>query len=164
MAYGNTDKTGQGTYYHLLVDADGRLIVTDKSEFEVEKDVLANDSDKSFTVPAGEIWELLAARIILASTATVGNRQICIEITDGTDVILRILAGAVQAASLTRYYNFYQGAPNLTAFIDTTHLCNPLPSKLQLAAGYVIRIYDKTAVDAAADDMSVYLTVSKFSQ
>lgn len=162
MAYGNTNKYGQGTYYHLLVDSSGRLITADSTEIEIEKDVTANDSDKSFTVPTGESWKLLAARIVLVSSASAGNRQICIEITDGTDVILRILAGAVQAASLTRNYNFYQGAPNLTAFIDTTHLTNPIPPDLYLGAGYVIRIYDKTAVDAAADDMSVYLTVAKF--
>jgi hypothetical protein len=161
MSSGNTTKEGTGAYYVLLVNSAGQQIVVPGGAIEQQSEVLTNDSDKTFTVPTGYTWELLSARIELISTATAGNRQICLEITDGTNVILRIMAGIVQAASLTRYYNFYKGAPNLTAFIDTDHLTNPLPEGLILLPGYTIRVYDKAAVDAAADDMAVRMMVRK---
>jgi hypothetical protein len=34
---------------------------------------------------------------------------------------------------------------------------------MMLLAGYKVRVYDKAAVDAAADDMSVYMMVNKIS-
>jgi hypothetical protein len=163
MSYGNTQKDGLGTYYHLLVNAAGELKVAKAGAYELQSDVTANDSDKTFTVPTGYMWQIISIRVELVTTATVGNRQIVIELTDGTNVILRALAGIVQAASLTRYYNFYVGAPNLTAFIDTAHLANPLPDGMMLLSGYKVRVYDKAAVDAAADDMSVYMMVNKIS-
>lgn len=162
MAYGNTKKDGSGTYYHQLLDVNGRLITTPFSSLELKSDAALNDSDKSWTVPAGEYWKILSLRAVLISTATAGNRQMCIEITDGTNVILRIIPGGNQAASLTRNYNFAIGMAHLTAFIDTTHITSPLPSELILLPGYTIRVYDKAAVDAAADDLSIYMMVSKF--
>ena len=163
MSYGNTQKDGLGTYYHMLVNTAGELKISKAGAFEEQSDVLADDSDKIFTVPTGYMWQILSIRVELVTTATAGNRQIVVDITDGTNVILRITAGAVQAASLTRYYNFYIGAPNLTAFVDTTHLSNPLPESLMLLSDYTVRVYDKAAVDAAADDMSVYMMVNKIS-
>ena len=162
MGYGCTDKDGNGDFHHTLIDENGRLITVAYSSLELKKDTAANDSDKSWTVPAGEYWKLLSLRAVLVSTAAAGNRQLCIEISDGTDVILRIIPGGTQAASLTRYYNFAIGMTHLTAFIDNTHITSPLPSELMLLPGYVVRVYDKTAIDAAADDLSVYFQISKF--
>lgn len=162
MAYGNTKKDGSGTYYHNLLDSEGRLIITQQSILELETEATANDSDKSWTVPAGEYWKILSLLAVLVTTAVAGTRQLCIEITDGTNVIFRIIPGGTQAASLTRNYNFAVGMTHLSAFIDTTHITSPLPSELVLLPGYVIRVYDKAAVDAAADDLSLYMMVSKF--
>jgi hypothetical protein len=119
-----------------------------------------NDSDKTFTVPAGTEWEILTIYVELATTATVGNRQLAIRFTDGSDDIIgQIRAGAVQAASLTRIYQFGVGLPDLTAFRDTDFLSTPLPDGLVLPAGYKVRILDKAAIDAAADDMDVQMMV-----
>ncbi|MCI0352273.1 MAG: hypothetical protein L0Z53_22880 [Acidobacteriales bacterium] len=128
----------------------------------LQSDVAANDSDKTFTVPASTTWSVNTIFVKLVSTATAGNRQIEVKITDGSDVeILTIRAGAVQAASLTRFYNFGHGLADLTAFRDTDALSNPLPRQLVLPAGYKIRVRDKTAVDAAADDMDVHLLIEE---
>ena len=45
---------------------------------QLQADEAANDSDKSFTVPAGRMWELTSIWVELVSTATVGNRQMVV--------------------------------------------------------------------------------------
>jgi hypothetical protein len=162
MSYGNTNKDGTGTFYHTLVNSSGEQIVIPAGIVEQQSNVTDDDSDKTFTVPAGFMWDILSVNIKLTSSADAGNRQICLEVTDGTNVILSIMAGIVQAASLTRYYNFYKNAPNLTAFIDTDYLSNPLPDGLVLLPGYTLRVYDKAAIAAAADDMHVRIMLRKF--
>ena len=125
-------------------------------------DDTANDSDKSFTVPAGEMWKLMYANAKLVTTATVGNRQLRFAVTDpnGNEVGY-ISAGAVQAASLTRSYGFLQGIYRETAFIDGM-LQIPIPMDLYLPAGSTIRFYDSAAIAAAADDMTVAFGVQRF--
>lgn len=121
-----------------------------------QADTAANDSDKSFTVPAGAIWQILWIWVEFAATGTVGNRQLVVEIQDaGSNVVAQIRAGAVQAASLTRKYLFAPGMMDLTTFRDTDFLATPIPPGLLLGAGWKVRVYDKTAVAAAADDMTV---------
>lgn len=128
----------------------------------LQSEVTANDSDKTFTVPTGKSWGINSVYVKLVTTATVGNRQVEVKITDGSDnELLTIRAGAVQAASLTRFYNFAAGLPDLTAFRDTDALSNPLPTQLVLPAGYKVRVFDKAAADAAADDMDVRILVEE---
>jgi len=125
-------------------------------------DETANDSDKSFTVPANYMYQVLWIWVELTSDATVGNRQMTIELQDNAaDVIGRWKAGAVQAASLTRNYCFGPSNADLTAFRDTTFLMTPIPPTVVLPAGYIIRVYDSAAVAAAADDMVVQLMVAR---
>jgi len=161
MAFSNTSKSGTGSFYHLVSDSDGYLRINAKGWTPaVQADETVDDSDKTFTVPASTEWEILSIWVELTSTATVGNRQLCIAIRDDSDdVILQVRAGAVQAASLTRYYTFAPGVTELTAFRDTDYLSTAFPAGLVLPAGYDVRIYDKTAVDAAADDMVVQVMV-----
>lgn len=122
-------------------------------------DSAANDSDKTFVVPDGATWELMWAHVSLVSTATVGNRQIRMAILDDDGVERAdIHAGAVQAASLTRHYLFMKGVYRETAFVDD-EMHVPFPHDLILHAGWQIRIYDESAVAAAADDMTVSFQV-----
>lgn len=123
-------------------------------------DVVANDSDKTITVPSGEAWEIQAIHAELVTTATVGNRDLAIEFGDGTDGLCHIHAGASQAASLTRHYQFAPGLEDLTAFKKTDNLTTPIPP-LALGPGWTIRIYDESAVDATADDLSIYIAYNK---
>ena len=127
-------------------------------------DAAANDSDKTLTVPAGKAWRVSAIHVTLVTTATVGNRQVDILITDGSDnLLMKYQAGAVQAASLTRVYCFAPLHPQETGFTATIML-RALASELILPAGYKIRIYDSAAIDAAADDMTVRALVEEMSE
>lgn len=124
-------------------------------------DAAANDSDKSYTVPDGEMWKLLYANIKLVTTATVGNRQIRMSVLDAdANEVGYISAGAAQAASLTRNYGFMQGIYRETAFVDGM-IQVPIPMDLYLPAGYTVRFYDSAAIAAAADDMTVAIGVKR---
>lgn len=158
MGYANTVKDGTGNYWQNVCDAFGRLIVNDSWEAYILADSNADDSDKSFTVPAGYEYRISNVLVTLATTAAVGNRQLAITLTDGTNLLVIIRAGIVQAASLTRYYNFSKNMPELVAFRDTDYLSSQIPDII-LKAGYVIRVYDNAAIAAAADDMTVALAL-----
>ena len=128
----------------------------------LQSDETADDSDKTLTVPAGYEWQVLWIWIELTTTAAAGNRQIEIQLRDGADDIIGdFRAGAVQAASLTRYYMFGPALADLTAFRDTDYLMTPLPPTVFLSAGYDIRIFDNNAVAAAADDMVIQMMVAQ---
>ncbi len=129
------------------------------SDSQLQADVTEDDSDKSFTVPAGVEWDLQHVHIGLTSTATVGDRRMAVEIQDGSaNVLALVQADAVQAASLVRSYNFGQGITDQSAFVNTS-LNTAFPA-LRLGPGEVIRVYDIAAIDAAADDMIVRLMIN----
>jgi len=130
-----------------------------KPELQIEE--TANDSDKPITVPAGQIWRVLWIHVELATTATVGNRQIAIEGRDASDdIIFSESAGAVQAASLTYTYTCQPGAVREAAFVNG-QINLPIPPDFILPAGYDVHIFDSAAVAAAADDMVVQMMVEK---
>lgn len=155
MAYAATVKDGSGDQYWLLVNDDGQLIIAPAWVPGIDIDVAADDSDKAVAVTALKEWILDSVWIELTTTSTANVRQIVVEIQDGSaNVIARFVAGATQDVSITRNYLFAPGIATSAAFIDTDHLTTPIP-ELHLPAGYVIRVYDNNAVDAAADDMEV---------
>jgi hypothetical protein len=118
-------------------------------------DDTANDSDKSWVVPSKRTWKINWLHVILVTTATAGNRQVTVEIQDAdSNVLMHLVAGTVQAASLTRHYGYLQGIYRETSFVGD-ELQVPIPQDLYLAPGYTLRVYDSAAVDAAADDMTV---------
>lgn len=129
----------------------------------LQTDVTANDSDKTFTVPANKVWNVLSIFAKLVTDATVGNRTLKILITTATDVVIwdSGVAGN-QAASLTKLYKGILGGQikdNLA--LGDAEL--PLPSELVLPAGYKIRVYDSAAIAVAADDMDVHILVDEVS-
>jgi hypothetical protein len=123
-------------------------------------DVTANDSDKTQTVAAGQYWTLKSISVKLISTATVGNRQVRIEIGDGTNLLWFKNFGAVQAASLTRYYHAAPDLPNDADFDSDDRIRIEMEEHV-LPAAFTVRVYDSAAVDAADDDMSVWIVVDK---
>ena len=125
-------------------------------------DETTNDSDKDiYDCPASTEAQVLWIRVELTTTATVGNRQMVVEIQDSAgDVIAEFRAGAVQAASLTRYYQFGASMADLQAFRDTDWLMTPLHPGLILQAADQVRVYDNNAVDAAADDMVCQMKIA----
>lgn len=127
----------------------------------VTSDTNLNDSNKTFTVPNNYVYEVLYCGVELTTSATVGNRQMVILITDDQDnQIIEFPAGAVQAASTTRYYNFCQGGSRETSFTNST-LNVPICDELVVPEDYKIVIKDDAAIDAAADDMVVKLVTRR---
>ena len=136
--------------------------IDDTWEILLVSDETLNDSDKTLTVPATYEYQILWIWIELATTATVGDRQIEIRLLDdAADTIGQFRAGVVQAASLTRYYMFAASLADLLGFRDTDYLMSPIPPTLFVSAGQAIRIWDNNAVDAAADDMIIQMQVAR---
>ncbi len=129
-----------------------------------KSDVTLNDSDKSFTVTTSKQWLLKSVYVKLVTTATVGNRQLDVLLTDASDVVIaKFVAGAVQAASLTREYVFAPHHPQETGF-TTGVMLRALADDFVLPAGYKIRVYDSAAIDAAADDMDVHIHIEELEE
>jgi len=140
----------------VAIDSVGRLINNPGWATSLVENDTPNDSDKSFVIPALTESQIQTIWVDYTSDGNAGNRQLCVELqSPGTDVVLQIRAGAVQAASLTRYYFFASGVVDMTAFRDTDYISNVFPSDLVIPAAYIIRIYDKAAISAAGDDMVV---------
>jgi len=116
-------------------------------------DSAANDSDKTLTVPAGQVWDIDVLNITLATSADVGNRQITVVVSDGTNTLATLNAEANQAASLTEYY-CYSPKYGTASEAPTGWHYIPLPPHI-LPAAATIRVYDSAAVAAAADDLTV---------
>jgi len=126
-------------------------------------DEATNDNDKTITVPAGTEYQILWIWVEYASDGNAGDRQLQIDFRDDADdVIGQIRPGAIQAASLTRYYMFASSLADLSAFRDTDYLMTPLPPTLFLSAGQDIRIRDNNGV-SAGDDMVIQMQVASRS-
>ncbi len=122
-------------------------------------DDAANDSDKSFVVPAGRRYLIHYGQVTLVTTITAGARQVALEVQDDlANIVFRSLAGATQAVSLTREYHFAPNPVREAAFING-QIMVPIPPTLILLPGWTLRIYDTAAIDAAADDMTVSLLI-----
>lgn len=133
------------------------------------RDAVANDSDKSFVVPAGKIWALNAVVAMLVATATVGTRVLSVCITDGTNVLYNCNGCAI-AASQTGTLELHLGGGYFVAnaakqvFAVGTISAGTQNSvaAMFLPAGYVVHVLDLGAIDAAADDMTVVLHYTEY--
>lgn len=93
------------------------------------------------------------------SNATAGNRQVVVQILDAqANVWFQMSAGAVQAASLVRRYNFLSGAARETAAVNG-ELNVPVPENWFVPAGGSIKVFDSAGI-AAGDSMIVSGAVS----
>ena len=118
-------------------------------------------SSKIFVVPSNEVWKINYLYAALTSTATIGNRWLALSVADAAGNILHSLsAGIVQAASLVRRYNFMQGAARETVVVSD-EVTVPLPRDIYLGPGYTMTLFDRTAVDVAADTTTVAFQYQK---
>lgn len=125
-------------------------------------DVTADDSDKTFVVPANKTWEVLSLMVDFESSADSGSRQVEVEFTTDEDVLLYLIVAAVtQAASLQYIYMLAQGVVDDAALFDTNKIVHLLPSGLLLPAGFKVRVRDSAAIAATADDMLVRMLVNE---
>lgn len=163
-----------GQLYPFAVDEHGYVLlggtgtggasitVTDEWEIVTLSDVATNDSDKLFAVPVGYLYQVLWIYAELASSATAGNRNMAMAITDNAGTkIFEVRVGVTQAASLTYIYSLAPSLADLTGVRDTTFVMTPIPPTLILNPLQQIRVWDQNAVDAGADDLSVYIQVAR---
>ena len=144
---------------NVQVNPDGDLRYHSNWAPSLQADEAANDSDKEFTVTVDKEWHLMWLWVEFASSGSTGNRQVEVQLKDGSDdVLMQLQAGATQAASLTRNYLFAPGTADLTAFRDTSYLTTPIPPTIILPASYDIRVWDNNAV-ANNDDMTLQMMV-----
>ena len=159
--YANTGP-GDGTGTNKIVRSNSRGELMDGRVAELQSEETLNDSDKTFTVPAGAEWELMTIYVELTSTGTAGNRQMAIQFLDSADdVIGQVRAGAVQAASLTRYYMFGVGLVDLTGFRDTDFLMTPLP-EIVLPAGFKVKVFDDVEQVGEAEHERFVIDMDKY--
>lgn len=88
------------------------------------------------TVPTGARWRLRSLRAQLVTDANAANREVALQVDDGTAVYFEAASGANQAASLTRQYTFApQGVRGAAATATSTLVAT---SDLVLVAGHRI--------------------------
>jgi len=136
------------------------------------RDATANDSDKSFTVPAGKMWVLLSIHAEIVCTATAGNRSLAAVVHNGTanqwvllfgatTAIAANLSGGLRAqrgltASTTAFSRIAGSINNVSVAVNSTMPDNVLPE------GYVVHVWDTAAIDAAADDLTVLINYIEY--
>ena len=126
-------------------------------------DATANDSDKSFTVPAGKVWDLRSVEVDFLATATVGNRSVRMAISNGAAFVHQSIAVVAAASASAVLFigvgvnGSSTGRPRVVGGGSATATVNDSLQPMLLPAGYIVRVYDVSAVDVAADDMTVVL-------
>jgi len=130
------------------------------------RDATANDSDKSITVPAGKKWRINYIHAEIACSATVGNRQLWMTMTDGTNVILvppklsamaAFSTAVIELATSATFTSTAAQVPLFSGVAPTQAERFPIPPDLVLLPGYVIRAYDTQAVAVAEDDLTIVM-------
>lgn len=119
-------------------------------------DATPDNTNKTFTVPVGKIWDVKTICITLAATETVGNRSIFVHYkTSGGIEFFRNYSDTI-AASQTRVKSFSSGGNG-----SNLPLANNIPSGL-LPAGTKINIWDANAIAPTADDMTIGMLVIEY--
>lgn len=124
------------------------------TDVDILSDV-AVGNDKTFTVPdaaasppKGRVYELLYGRVDLTTTATVGIRQVNLQVeTSGGVVLFSSDAAATVAASQTDVGHLIGDDPAL-----------PTNRPILVPGGAVIRLWDSADVDAL-DTLKAYIVV-----
>lgn len=120
-------------------------------------------STNTFTVPSNTEWQILSLYITLASTATAGNRVMVSQaLTSGNAIIKEYVSPVTQAASLTYRYQLAPDMPNDASLVDTT-LLRITFAPIILTAGQKFKVYDRAAIAAAADDMTIQMQIASRS-
>lgn len=129
---------------------------------ELISDEALNDSDKTLTVPADQIWEILSIWLEFTSTATVGNREIRTTTRDSAnDTVFDTKPGIIQSASKTFQYLFAPSFPRETAVFASDRFHFPYP-RIFLPASFNLRLFDAAVVDVAADDLIIQMMVNRY--
>lgn len=110
----------------------------------------AAGAEISESVPANARWLLISIRLLLTTTATAGNRQIVIRITDGVTIFYEGEAASAMPPSTALAAVFAAGGVSKAAALVVS--TNPLPSPLILNQAWQIKTL--TGSIAAGDQYS----------
>jgi len=132
-------------------------------ELKYFRDTTFDDTSKLiFTVPDGEVYELLWVFVIYEASVAVENRQPCIMVCD-TDTYPTLIVGMgdVATAGEKWYVTFAPGAALAQNEATTERQAFvPIPPKLVLPSGFalyaVVGLYS-----GAGDDMTVHALVQR---
>ena len=121
-------------------------------------DVVANDTNKTLSVPTGKQWKILFGNVTYTTTAGAGNRLLTFRISDGTNVVHHVNALNVQVASTTEHYALgnYGDVAEANAGFHTI----PLPVDLVIPEGFGLNVFDTGGIDGN-DDMVIRLIVEE---
>jgi len=134
-----------------------------KPNYLLWQDVLANDSDKTLTVPDGHTYVLKHGFIKIACSSDVGNRKFEILIKDKAGHIVWVVeAAAVLTADDVQYWRIsdlyhLQIAGEAEQYYNK--MTTPLPQDFVMLEGWTLRFWDHAAIAAAADDIEMSFIV-----
>jgi len=122
------------------------------------QDEALNSSNKLFTVPSNQEWQILWIWAEFTTSTGIGTRQMSIQVLDNEmDIISRYQAGVTQATTLIRNYLIAPTVPDMLAFRDTDCLTTPIPPTMVLASGQKLRVWDNKAFDPFHDTINAQL-------
>ena len=145
----------------FAVDVNGRQEIALPGTITVDKDTTANDSDKTVTVPTGKQWLIISIHVDYAATATSGNRLLRPVFKIGGQTNMLIVSPPVDITASEFWRCTWQAGGSAATFepAEEKTFTMPLPNNLWLDAADTVRVVDSGAVDVAADDMNVFITV-----
>lgn len=97
----------------------------------------AANTEITETVPTGVAWLLHAITFTLVADANAATREVQVQITDGTSVLMRFPASGTQAATETRAYFFMRRGARESA-AGGGDRAGDLPQDIILPAGFTI--------------------------
>jgi hypothetical protein len=110
-----------------------------------------------FTVPTNARWRVQSIQSQLVTAAAVANRAVSLVMSSPTDIIAIIAANTTQAASITEFYIWADGAPYQ---LDTRPVdLQPLPRSVTLLAGFTVnaQVLNIQAADQWSDFAVIFV-------
>lgn len=158
MGFGNTKRDGSGNQWFNVADWGGRLIPGWVPTAHIKES--SADNDYILSVGAAQRWNVHSVYADYTSTATVGNRQLALELLSGGDTYLHIIVNGFITASQNIKVTWGYGL--FYAVVTGLAITIPTP-KLFIPANGSLRVYDVAGVDAA-DTMDVYTVYSDYNE
>jgi hypothetical protein len=127
-------------------------------------DETTGSSNKDFVVPDNEMWKINYVYIELSTSATVGDRNLDVLVTNpALKTIFSSDAGVVvPAGATTQAFLYMPGAPRETTIVEgQAHV--GIPNDLYVMGGNTFTVFDNAEIDPAGDDMIVGFQYQKFT-
>jgi|SRR5581483_839479 len=114
----------------------------------------------SETVPAGEVWSIIAIDAVLSTSATVANRRVHLEFFDPNGGTIHVFPLTDQTAGQTLQY-FWHKVGYFADELDNSEIIVPIPTEIIIGPGGVIS--SQTLNFQAGDNwFAPHLTIEKW--